>query len=178
MRTSFCGLLFSLWGGCAALGQDVNDLEKWDATLKSERRDLIVCLSDLVDRAKAQGMPDAEFKSTLGKACPGEFERLQKAFLERVPMPGIEGNKREEVAAYARRVLLIFIYNEFSGNFPYRYRLIDRLKGIGPTAEDIAFKATRQQYSECLSKVAIDARTVGMSADAFKDSLASACSGR
>ncbi|MCK1542484.1 hypothetical protein IVB12_11115 [Bradyrhizobium sp. 179] len=176
MRTSLCGLLFSLWGGCAALGQDAKEIERWAATLSSERVDLVVCLSALVDRAKAQGISETEFKNLLAKSCQGEFERLQKAILERVSTPGIEGTKRDELAVAAGRLLLIPIFNEFSGKVPYRYRLIDRLKGrISPTVEDIAFKAAKEDYSECLSKAARDARAAGISVDAFKDSLGSVC---
>jgi hypothetical protein len=164
---------------CAFAQDAAEDTRKW-ATLtttltKPERLTLIACLSDLVDRSKAEGMSDAEFKSTLPKACPHEFEKYQKAILERTPPPGIEGSKREEVVAWAVRIMIVPIYNEFSEVVPYRYRLRDLANRIDPTPEDIASKSAREKYSECLSKAAVDAKTTGMSTDDFKKSLDTAC---
>jgi len=179
MRPLICGLLFFHLIECAFAQDATDEITKWGmltATLtKPERLKLIACLSDLVDRSKAAGMSDVEFKSTLPKACPHELEELQKVILERMPPPGIEGSKSEELATRAARILFIPIYNEFSGEVPYRYRLRDMANRTGPTPEDIASKLAKEKYSECLSRAVVDAKTTGTSADDFKKSLDAAC---
>src|SRR5258708_7698942 len=118
--------------------------------IKPERATFIDCLSDVVDRSKAQGMTDAAFEEALPKSCPNQREELRKAFLDRIiPALKVDHSKGEELATGATQLLLISIYNEFSGQVPYRYRLKDAEKAKTPTLEDIEFKSAKETYSSC-----------------------------
>jgi hypothetical protein len=158
-----------------AFSLDINRKELADR-IKPERSKLIACLSDVVDRSKAQGMTDAAFKEALPKSCPNEREELRKAFLDRIiPAFKVDDSRGEELATGATQLLLIPIYNEFSGQRPYRYRLKDAEKAKTPTPEDIEFKSAKETYFECLSKFATKSKADGTSADDFKKSLDGAC---
>ena len=174
MRLLACGLV-CLLSIQRVSAQDAEQMKVWAEAIKPERLKLIACLSDFVDRSKAQKMPDEDFKRALPKACLVEFEELQKAFLARIPTPGVEGAQREELVVGAIRMLFVPVYNEFSGHFPYRYSLKDAVNRAGPTPEDIALKSAKEKYSGCLAQAAADARKASMSAEHFKNSLSNVC---
>jgi hypothetical protein len=174
MRLLTFAIAFLVSTTCA-FSLDINPKEQADL-IKPERTKLIACLSDLVDRSKAQGMTDAAFKEALPKSCPNQREELRKAFLDRIiPALKVDDSKGEELATGATQLLLIPIYNEFSGQLPYRYRLKDAEKETTPTAEDIEFKSAKETYSACLSKFAAKSKADGTSASNFKKSLNEAC---
>jgi hypothetical protein len=174
MRLLTFAIAFLVSTTCA-LSLDIN-LKEQANLIKPERTKLIACLSDVVDHSKAQGMTDAEFKETLPKSCPNQREELRKAFLDRIiPALKVDDSKGEELATGATQLLLIPIYNEFSGQVPYRYRLKDAEKAETPTPEDIKFKSAKEKYFECLSKFATKSKADGTSADDFKKSLNGAC---
>jgi len=169
-------LLFGSTAPVHAQDIDIKALEAQAQLLKPERSALVICLSDAVDRAKARGLSDAEFKETLLKSCLDEREALRKAVLDRlVSVLGVEPGKGEEVSAWAAQLLLIPIYNEFSGRMPYRYRLKDAERAKTPTPEDIALRSTKEKYSECLSTFARNSASVGASPDDFRKSLDGTC---
>jgi hypothetical protein len=152
MRLLTISIVFLVFTRCAfALDRDA--IEERAMLLRPERAGLIACLSDVVDRATAQGMTADEFKETLPNSCPNQREEFRKAVLDRmIPTLNVDSDKGEELATWATQLLLIPIYNEFSGQVPYRYRLKDAEKAKTQTPEDIAFKSAKEKYYECLSK--------------------------
>jgi len=121
-------------------------------------------------------MTNVAFEEALPKSCPNQREEFRKALLERIiPVLKVDQSKGEELATGATQMLLTPIYNEFSGQAPYRYRLKDAEKAETPTPEDIEFKSAKETYSSCLSKFATKSKADGTSADDFKRSLDGAC---
>jgi hypothetical protein len=176
MRLLILALLLCSTACVHAQDFDIKAIEEQALLLKPERTAVVMCLSDVVDRAKAQGSAEAEFKETLLKSCLDEREALRKALLDRlVPVVGVEPGKREDVAAWASQQLLIPIYNEFTARSPYRYRLKDAERAKTRTPEDLALKASRENYGECLATFAANARAGNVSSDDFRKSLNRAC---
>jgi hypothetical protein len=158
--------------------QDVNlkQLQEQTVLIKPETAKLIACLSDVVDRSKAQGVTETAFKEALFQSCPNQREELRKAFLDRIiPTLNVDEKKTEELATWAAQLPLVPIYNEFTGQVPYRYRLKDAEKAKTPTPEDIEFRSAKEMYTACLSKLATNAKVEGTSADDFKKSLNGVC---
>lgn len=176
MRFLFLGVFLCSTACVYAQDFDFKAIEAQALLLKPERIAAVMCLSDVVDRAKAQGSTEAEFKEALSKSCLEEREALRKALLDRlVPVLGIEPGKREDVAAFASQQLLIPIYNEFTGRSPYRYRLKDAERAKTRTPEDLALNASRESYGGCLAAFAANARASNVSSDDFRRSLNRAC---
>src|SRR4051794_7426906 len=108
--------------------QDINlkELQEQAVLVKPETAKLIACLSDVVDRSKAQGVTEGAFKEALVQSCPNQREELRKALLDRIiPTLNVDAKKAQDLATWASQLPLIPIYNEFSGQVPYRYRLKD-----------------------------------------------------
>lgn len=182
MRRLSPAIVFLILVDCA-FAQDVATQEARAKLVQPEMTNLVVCLSDVVDRSKARGMSRAEFEKVLPNSCPDEFRAFRQANLERLipliekdyPTSKMDARKREELVTFASRAILVPMFNEFSGHSPYRYRMKDAEKRKTPTTEDLAHAAAKQEYTACLARFAETSRAAGVSADKFKSSLDNAC---